>query len=120
MPKGMELDVRQVRAFAAVVEYAHFGRAARSLFLTQQALSKRIARLESQVGTLFDRASSGPTLTPRGRRFLPAARRLLEAADHALAVALDEAEATSAWMYGDRSIPPSRCFAPTQRSTPRW
>ena len=109
MPKGMELDVRQVRAFAAVVEYAHFGRAARSLFLTQQALSKRIARLESQVGTLFDRASSGPTLTPRGRRFLPAARRLL-----------DEAEATSAWMYGDRSIPPSRCFAPTQRSTPRW
>jgi DNA-binding transcriptional LysR family regulator len=90
MPKGMELDLRQVRAFAAVVEHAHFGRAARSLFLTQQALSKRIARLESQVGTLFDRQSSGPTLTPRGRRFLPAARRLLEAADHAL----DEREAT--------------------------
>jgi DNA-binding transcriptional LysR family regulator len=29
-------------------------------------------------------------LTPRGKRFLPAARQLLEAADHALAVALDE------------------------------
>lgn len=90
----MDLDLRQVRAFAAVVEHAHFGRAAKSLFLTQQALSKRVARLESQVGALFDREASGPTLTPRGRRFLPAARRLLEAADDALAVAFDQHEAT--------------------------
>lgn len=110
----MDLDVRQVRAFVAVVEHAHFGRAAKSLFVTQQALSKRIARLETQVGTLFDRESSGATLTPRGRRLLPAARRLLEAADHALAVALDEQEATlrvDVWGPVDPPVSMLRAYA---------
>lgn len=79
-----------MRAFVAVADHGHFGRAARSLFLTQQALSKRVARLEEQVGTLFDRGQTGASLTERGSRFLPAAQQLLEAANHALTTALGE------------------------------
>jgi DNA-binding transcriptional LysR family regulator len=81
----VDLDLGQVRAFVAAAEQAHFGRAAESLFVTQQALSKRIAKLEEQVGTLFVRGPSGVSLTGRGERFLPVAYQLLEAADHALA-----------------------------------
>jgi len=90
---GVELDLRQVRAFVAAAEHGHFGRASQSLFLTQQALSKRIAGLEAQLGVMFDRGPAGVSLTERGERFLPAAYRLLEAADHALATGLDEAPA---------------------------
>jgi DNA-binding transcriptional LysR family regulator len=86
----MELDLRQVRAFVAVADHGHFGRAARSLFLTQQALSKRVARLEEQLGLLLERGPAGVSLTERGERLLPAARQALEAADHALATALGE------------------------------
>jgi DNA-binding transcriptional LysR family regulator len=86
----VDLDLRQVRAFVAVADHGHFGRAARALFLTQQALSKRVAGLETQVGTLFERHPAGASLTDRGERLLPAARGLLEAADHALATALSE------------------------------
>lgn len=58
--------------------------------MTQQALSKRIARLEDQVGVLVERGQIGASLTERGERLLPAAHQLLEAADHALATALDQ------------------------------
>jgi DNA-binding transcriptional LysR family regulator len=81
----VELELRQVRAFVAAAEHGHFGRASQSLFLTQQALSKRIAGLEAQLGVMFERGPSGVSLTERGERFLPAAYRLLEAAGHATA-----------------------------------
>ena len=86
----MDLDLPQVRAFVAAADHGNFGRAARSLFLSQQALSKRVVRLERQVGTLFDRDHAGVSLTPRGERFLPVARSLLQNADLALASARGE------------------------------
>ena len=70
----------------AAAECAHFGRAAGSLHLTQQALSKRIARLEVVTGTLFERHAGGVRLTTRGERLLPVARRLLAVGDEALAI----------------------------------
>jgi DNA-binding transcriptional LysR family regulator len=92
--RAVDLDVGQVRAFVAVADHHHFGRAARSLHLSQQALSRRIAALEARVGVLVDRHRAGASLTDRGERLLPAARGLLEAADHALATALGEPPAT--------------------------
>jgi DNA-binding transcriptional LysR family regulator len=86
----VDLDVGQVRAFVAVADLHHFGRAAQSLHMTQQALSRRIASLEARVGVLVERHRAGASLTDHGERFLPAARGLLEAADHALATALGE------------------------------
>jgi DNA-binding transcriptional LysR family regulator len=80
----MELDLTQVRAFVEVAEQLHFGRAAARLFLTQQALSKRIQRLEHTLGEpLLVRGARGVELSDAGRRFLPHARQLLAAADAA-------------------------------------
>ncbi|MFD9052106.1 LysR family transcriptional regulator [Streptomyces zaomyceticus] len=82
----MDLDMAQVRAFVHAAEEAHFGRAAGDLGITQQALSKRIGRLESLLGTkLFERLGHGVDLTEDGRRFLDPARRALAASDDAVA-----------------------------------
>jgi DNA-binding transcriptional LysR family regulator len=81
----VDLDLGQVRAFVAVVDHGHFGRAAESLALSQQALSKRVARLERELGCLLERERGGVRLTPAGERLLPVARQLLEVADHAAA-----------------------------------
>jgi DNA-binding transcriptional LysR family regulator len=80
----VDLDLAQVRAFVAVAGQLHFGRAASELFLTQQALSKRIQRLETVVGEqLFLRQHQNVRLTPAGERFLPHARALLSVAQDA-------------------------------------
>lgn len=85
----MDLDVAQVRAFVRAAEELHFGRAAGLLAISQQGLSKRVARLESLLGTeLFRREGNGVRLTEAGQRFLPPARQTVAAADAAVAAAV--------------------------------
>lgn len=82
----MDLDLAQVRAFVTTAEQRHFGRAAESLFLTQQALSKRIRKLEDSLSVrLFLRTNRTVELTGDGERFLPHARELIRVADAAVA-----------------------------------
>ncbi|MDL4771130.1 MULTISPECIES: LysR family transcriptional regulator [Thermomonosporaceae] len=82
----MDVDLPGVRAFVAAVEEMHFGRAAQRLFLTQQALSKRVRRLEQALGTpLFERTTRRVSLTAAGRRFLPLAQEAVTAFDTAVA-----------------------------------
>ncbi|PRX46702.1 DNA-binding transcriptional LysR family regulator [Prauserella shujinwangii] len=82
----MDLDLAQVRAFTVTAELRSFSRAAERLFLTQQALSKRVRRLEDAVGApLFVRGPRTIELTGAGERFLPHARELIRAADAAAA-----------------------------------
>jgi DNA-binding transcriptional LysR family regulator len=84
----VDLDLAQVRAFVAAAEERHFGRAAARLFLTQQALSKRIARLEDGLGVrLLARDRHGVQLTEAGQRFLAPARRALADGDQAVEAA---------------------------------
>ncbi|WP_042387877.1 LysR family transcriptional regulator [Streptacidiphilus melanogenes] len=81
-----DLDLAQVRAFVAAAEQLHFRRAAEALSLTQQGLSKRIARLEEGFGVrLFDRDRGGVELTAAGARFLTPARAALAAGSAAVA-----------------------------------
>ncbi|WP_433252287.1 LysR family transcriptional regulator [Streptosporangium sp. CA-135522] len=87
----MDLDLAQTRAFVVTAEELHFGRAAERLFLTQQALSKRIARLEDTLGVrLFLRGRHSVDLTEAGHRFLEPARKALTAADLAVTAARHE------------------------------
>jgi DNA-binding transcriptional LysR family regulator len=89
---GVDLDLAQVRAFVATADELHFGRAAEGLYLSQQALSKRIARLEEALGVrLFDRTGHSVTLTDAGKRFLGPARELLVAGDRAVEAAREDA-----------------------------
>src|ERR1017187_5751386 len=78
----MDLDLVLVRAFVPGGDEAHFGRAAEVLSVSQQAVSKRVARLEAQLGAqLLTRNASGVTLTAAGHRFLGPARRALAVGD---------------------------------------
>ncbi|MFE0463038.1 LysR family transcriptional regulator [Kitasatospora sp. NPDC058965] len=82
----MDLDPGQLRAFLALAEHRHFGRAAAELALTQQALSKRLARLEEALGErLLERDARGAVLTAAGRRLLEPARAVLAATEAAVA-----------------------------------
>ncbi|MFE3646020.1 LysR family transcriptional regulator [Streptomyces sp. NPDC059169] len=85
----MDLDLAQVRAFVATADCLHFGRAAELLGITQQALSKRVARLEVHLAVrLFDRGRGhGIRLTDAGDRFLVPAQQLLAAGERAVSAA---------------------------------
>ena len=81
----MDLDSALLRAFVTVVEEQHFGRAAVRLFITQQALSKRVTRLEGLLGVrLLDRGPRSTLLTTAGERLLPVARDAVDAVDAAV------------------------------------
>lgn len=72
------MDHAQLSAFVAVAEGKSFSRAAEQLHLTQPAISKRIANLETGLGQrLFDRVGHSVHLTPAGQTLLPRARQLL-------------------------------------------
>lgn len=73
------MDIAALQAFLAVAETGSFSRAAERIFLTQPAISKRIALLEDELGTkLFDRVGRSPQLTPAGQALAARARELLK------------------------------------------
>ena len=72
------MDIAALKAFIAVADSGSFSRAAERLFLTQPAVSKRIAALESELGArLFDRIGRTVTTTEAGRTLLPRAQTIL-------------------------------------------
>ena len=72
------LEFRHLRYFVAVAEECNFGRAAIRLHLSQPSLSAQIRKLEDGIhAKLFQRVRAGAELTPAGRHFLEAAKRLL-------------------------------------------
>lgn len=94
-----------MRAFTAAADELHFGRAAAKLFLTQQALSKRIRRLEQALGVpLFKRTTRKVELTPDGQRFLPLAKAALAAYDTAIA-SVQTPEPLRIDVYAERFTP---------------
>ncbi len=78
------LDTQSLLAFIAVADNRSFSKAAEQLHLTQPAVSKRIALLESQLGaTLFDRIRRQVLLTEAGNTLLPHAREIVHSLDKA-------------------------------------
>ncbi|MFZ5531142.1 MAG: LysR family transcriptional regulator [Pseudomonadota bacterium] len=72
------MNLEGLTAFLAVAETGSFTGAAERLFLTQPAVSKRIALLEGDLGTrLFDRIGREVQLTEAGEALLPRARAIL-------------------------------------------
>ena len=74
-------DVRHLEAFVAAARERSFSGAARRLHISQQALSRTIAQLETRLRLrLFDRGARSLSLTQEGEALLPAAERALAAA----------------------------------------
>ncbi|MBI1218506.1 MAG: LysR family transcriptional regulator [Rhodobacteraceae bacterium] len=82
----MTLNLIQVRAFVTVIDAGGFVEAARRLGCAQPTVTQLIRKLESDLGVqLLVRSRNGSTPTATGARFLPHARRLLDAEGRALA-----------------------------------
>ena len=72
------MDIPNLQAFIAIAETGSFSEASEHLYLTQPAISKRIAALESELDTsLFDREGRHTQLTEAGRALLPRAQKIL-------------------------------------------
>jgi DNA-binding transcriptional LysR family regulator len=69
-----------IKSFVTTAEHMNFTKASTTMYMTQSALSKQIASLETYLGIrLFDRdRKSALNLTEEGAAFLPQARSLLE------------------------------------------
>ncbi|HKQ31415.1 MAG TPA: LysR family transcriptional regulator [Burkholderiales bacterium] len=73
------MDIAALQAFLAIAETGSFSRAAERIYLTQPAISKRIALLEQELGApLFDRVGRRVQLTPAGQALAARARTLLK------------------------------------------
>jgi DNA-binding transcriptional LysR family regulator len=78
----MELDAPELRAFVAVAEELHFGRAALRLGISQPQVSRRVRGLEDALGVeLFVRTARRTTLTDAGEMLLLDAREALAGFD---------------------------------------
>src|SRR5664279_2496112 len=84
----MDLDLLLVRSFVVLAAEGNHRTAATQLGITASALSKRLRRLETQLGVaVTTRTVHGVTITPAGQRFLPYAQDLLSQAQQARAAA---------------------------------
>ncbi len=72
------MELSNLQTFVTVAETGSFSQTSEQLFLTQPAISKRIAALEKELGTrLFDRIGRHVDLTEAGTALLPRARQIL-------------------------------------------
>lgn len=78
------MDIEFARTFLKVVDSGSFIRAAKTLHITQAAVSRRISALENYLGCeLFVRNKAGAFMTPAGRRFLRYAANLVQTLERA-------------------------------------
>lgn len=71
------MDIDILKSYVAVAEEKSFSLAAKHLFISQQSLSKQIAKLEEELGTQLFLRSRPLGLTPDGKLFLQTAKEIL-------------------------------------------
>lgn len=90
----VRFNLHQLELFVAVAEELHFTKAAERMHISQPPLTRQIRTLEGSLGfELFVRSSRKVELTRAGQAFYVEARRVLEAAERAAAVAMQAARA---------------------------
>lgn len=95
------MESSDLRFFEAVARLGVMTRAAAELYTVQSNVTARIRALEQSLGaSLFDRHSSGVTLTDAGRRLLPYARRVSLLLDEAVRVVSDDGTPQGALTIG--------------------
>lgn len=72
------MDIGQIRAFCQLAQDGNYRIASEHLFMTQSALTKKIQKLEENMGAcLFERGRLGAELTQVGKALLPEAAKIL-------------------------------------------
>lgn len=81
------------KIFSEVVEYKNFSKAAKSLYMTQPAISQSISQLEAKLGVrLFTRTSRGVILTSEGQlldEYISAAINLINTGENKIQASKD-------------------------------
>jgi len=78
------MDISNLKAFVSIANTGSFSLASEELFLTQPAISKRIAALEAELDTaLFDRIGRKVRLTAAGETLFKHAQHILKEIDNA-------------------------------------
>jgi len=78
------MDISNLKAFVSIANTGSFSLASEELFLTQPAISKRIASLESELNTpLFDRIGRKVRLTAAGETLYTHAQLILKEVNNA-------------------------------------
>lgn len=81
----VDITLRQLQAFLAVIDRGSFSEAAESMHLSQAALSGLIKELESRLGVrLFNRSTRRVSVSDVGSAFEPQVRRVLATLEEAL------------------------------------
>jgi len=76
------MTLTELRYVVAVARELHFGRAARSCFVSQPTLSVAVRKLEDELGVpIFERHKHDVTVTPIGKRIVEQARQVLAQAN---------------------------------------
>lgn len=76
----MDMDLHALRIFSQVMESKTFSAAARQLGITQPTVSQQIAKLEGEVGRLFQRVGHALVPTPLATELLTFSTQILEQA----------------------------------------
>lgn len=85
------MDLAALRAVLKIAELGSFTQAARSLGVTQPAISQQVARLETELGKpLFDRQGRRIALTEAGEKLCRHAGQIVALADDARRIVTDD------------------------------
>ncbi len=83
--KAVEIDIELIKRFLILCESSSMTKAANSLYISQQALSRSLALLEQKIGSpLFIRTAKGILLTENGKCFESLMRPAIATYDTAL------------------------------------
>ncbi len=82
------MTLSELRCIVAVAREQHFGRAAKSCFVSQPTLSVAVKKLENELGVaVFERTPNQVVLTPVGKQIVAQAQQVLEAAEKVKSIA---------------------------------
>ena len=84
-----DIKLKDLRYLVAVADTGHFGKAAARCFVSQPTLSAQLRKLEEYLGVdLIERQPRQALLTPAGVEVVARARRIVEASDEVVEIAL--------------------------------
>lgn len=108
------MDTNNLRTFISVVKSGSFTKTAEQNFMSSTAVMKQINRLEKELDLkLFERSSTGVTLTPGGEIFQKYAKKVISLTDEVYVECHKTGETIQTLRLGTSLLHPSTLFMET-------